>query len=310
MDQICILGCGAIGCLLAGFLEEATSKPPYCIVRRATHKDALERRGCILQGLISRNVNVKAFLPGELPGNACDAAIIAVKAYDVGIALKEAVRLSENIVIVSNGFIDIEQLQGNITNVTSIIVEYGAARISDNRIEVTGIGRLIIGGEHGKGITEAAQQLSTLLERGGAKTMLVEDITPYRWAKASVNAGLNSITSILGVRNGFILENEWARRLAVQASIEVAKVARASNITLPFDPVEYLLRIADLTRGNKSSMLQDIEAGRRTEVEEIIGYVVKKGEEIGVETPLLKNLYMLIKSLEEIGGRICLMGEK
>ncbi|MCE4629482.1 MAG: hypothetical protein F7C82_04310, partial [Desulfurococcales archaeon] len=102
----------------------------------------------------------------------------------------------------------------------------------------------------------------------------------------------------------------WARSLALRAAEEVSSVAQAMGIRLPYTPGDYVLEIASKTGLNKSSMLQDVEAGRRTEVEEIIGYVIKRGEELGVSTPILKYLYMLIKALEETGGRVCHTGRR
>lgn len=309
MPKICIAGCGAVGCLLAGFLQEALGIPPVCIVRRREHYEALRREGCFIEGKIARTVKMESYMAGELEEGSCDTTIVAVKAYDAKAALEEASRLSNTVALASNGFVDVKQLLDRGIGVLGVIVEYGVIRKGDNRVEVTGLGRLIIGGYRG-GVKVEAEQLAQILLRGGADVVYVDDIVPYQWAKAAVNAGLNAVTAILGVRNRVVAENEWARSLAIRAAEEVSSVAMAIGIRLPYTPGDYLLEIASKTGLNKSSMLQDVEAGRKTEVDEIIGYVIKRGEELGVSTPILKYLYMLIKALEETGGRVCHTGRR
>ncbi|NOZ30713.1 MAG: ketopantoate reductase family protein [Crenarchaeota archaeon] len=309
MPRICIVGCGAVGCLLAGFLQEALGIPPICIVRRREHYEALKREGCFIEGKITRTVKTESFMTGELEEGSCDIAIVAVKAYDAKAALEEASRLSKTVALASNGFVDVKPLIDRGIEVLGVIVEYGVIRKEDNKVEVTGLGRLLIGSYRG-GDKEEAEQLAHILSKGGADVVYVDDIVPYQWAKAAVNAGLNAVTAILGVRNRVVAENEWAKSLALRAAEEVSSVAKAMGVRLPYTPGDYLLDIASKTGLNKSSMLQDVEAGRRTEVDEIIGYVIKRGEELGVSTPILKYLYMLIKALEETGGRVCHTGRR
>lgn len=307
MSRVCIIGCGAVGCLLAGFIGGGGGTP-ICVARRETHRERLASEGCLLEGLIQRRVRVEARLPGELGEASCDYAVVASKAYDAPQAAEEALRVSRIVAAAYNGFPQLP-LERSSAEWIGVIVEYGALRIGDNVVNVTGLGRLIIGPEGG-GSLDAAERLGEVLERGGAKVLVVGDITPYRWAKAAVNAGLNPVTAILGVSNGYIANNEWARSLAVEAAGEVAMVAEALGVKLPYDPAQYLVEIAEKTRGNKSSMLQDVERGRRTEVEEILGYVARKAAEAGVEVPTLSHLYMLVKALEAAGGRVCRIGKR
>lgn len=306
--RACIVGCGAIGCLLAGFLWTSLQEPPACIVRRREHRDTLERYRCRLGGLYSMEFPVDPYLTGELEDDSCSYAIVSVKAYDAPRALLEAYRLSPVVAVAVNGFIEAPRDPRGRAVLLELVVDYGATRKGDGYVEVTGVGRIIIGSP--PGARDHALQLSRLLQRGGADVVVVDDITGYRWAKAAVNAGINPVTALLGVRNGFIVEDKWARSIAVEAASEVARVAEALGIRLPYDPVEYMLRVAERTRDNKSSMLQDVEAGRRTEADEILGYIVRRAREAGVEAPILRHLYMLIKALEDAGGRRCRNGRR
>ena len=156
---------------------------------------------------------------------------------------------------------------------------------------MAGVGEIILPKEAG--------ELGDVLKAGGANVKIVDDIEPFRWLKLAVNAAINPITALLRAKNGVVLENTYARDLAIKAAEEAWRVAAARGVQLPVSPVEEALRIAAATKENRSSMLQDISQCRRTEVDYINGAVVKYGEEVGVQTPVNKALWMLIKALEE-----------
>ncbi|MEB3806160.1 MAG: ketopantoate reductase family protein [Desulfurococcales archaeon] len=306
--EACVVGCGAVGCLLAGFLHEALGEPPVVVVRRGGQRDVLNREGAVITGMTDMSFPVEAYTPGELPGGYCRYSIVATKAYHAREAVLEAVRISEYTAVASNGFGALEEVERRGGLGIGVIVEYGVVRESDNRVSLRGVGRLIVGPY--KSPPGPARGLGGLLARGGARVEIVDDIEPYRWAKAAVSVGLNGVASVLGVENGVVLVDAHARDLALRAAEEVAGVARALGVELPFDASRYLLEVAEGTRLNRNSMLQDIERGRKTEVEEIHGYVLRRARELGVRTVTIEYLYMLLKALEGLGGRVCLRRER
>ncbi len=113
-----------------------------------------------------------------------------------------------------------------------------------------------------------------------------------------VNAAINPVTAILRARNGVILEDPNARALAEAVVREGIEVVNRLGIRLPSDPLAETLRVAETTRDNKSSMLQDVLNRRRTEVDYINGAIVIKGREVGVNTPVNYVLWLLVKALE------------
>jgi 2-dehydropantoate 2-reductase len=121
------------------------------------------------------------------------------------------------------------------------------------------------------------------------------------WGKLIVNVGINALTGITGLKNGELADHEETRQVLALAVEEAVKVAEAAGVSLPYDnPVEKVLGIAVATAQNRSSMLQDLSGGRKTEIEAINGALVREGERLGVDTPVNKVLTLLVKTLEKL----------
>ncbi len=125
----------------------------------------------------------------------------------------------------------------------------------------------------------------------------MQDLESLLWGKLAINASINPLTSLLGVRNGRLLESAPARRLMAELADEVARVAAARGVELPFpDPGAAAEDVARRTAANRSSMLQDLLRGAPTEVEAIQGAIVKAGEAAGVPTPANRLVADLIRA--------------
>lgn len=144
----------------------------------------------------------------------------------------------------------------------------------------------------------AADQVARLLSRSGFSTEVRNDPQQMLWSKLVVNAAINPLTALLGIPNGVLLELPEASRLMESAAREVGAVAAALSIELGEDPVARTVAVARATAANRSSMLQDLERGRRTEVEAINGAVVEHGQARGVATPINETLSLLVRAME------------
>lgn len=161
----------------------------------------------------------------------------------------------------------------------------------------------------GSGITHLVTQptidspirdLAALFARAGLETHVVADVSGLVWGKLAINAGINPLTALLRVPNGALAESEWACGIMRAAADEVAAVAAAQGIALPFpSAADRTEEVARLTAQNRSSMLQDVSRGAITEIETICGAVVQIAASVGVATPVNQMLYNLIKALED-----------
>ncbi len=138
-----------------------------------------------------------------------------------------------------------------------------------------------------------------LLRQAGFTAEVAENVDSLVWGKLAINTGINPLTAVLNVPNGYLAEQEEVRAVMIAAAQETAAVAAAQAIQLPYaDAGERVLAVAQATAHNRSSMLQDLDRGSRTEIDAICGAVVKIGEMVGVETAVNQQLFTWIKQLE------------
>jgi 2-dehydropantoate 2-reductase len=155
----------------------------------------------------------------------------------------------------------------------------------------------------GSGPTYAAapEWVIDLFQRAGfeAHRCNVEESDAYLWGKLAVNCAINPLSALLQVKNGELLHCPEAANLMNRAALECAEIARAKGIHLPFDDVTaHVHQVATQTADNKSSMLQDIMRGARTECDAINGAVVREGRIAGLPTPVNEILWQLVRSKE------------
>ncbi|MCE4612376.1 MAG: 2-dehydropantoate 2-reductase [Desulfurococcales archaeon] len=292
--RVCIVGAGAMGGLLGYFLSVSIGEPARFIVRRRSQAERVSGEGVELRGLIEARYPAEAYLEPR-PG-MCDVAIIAVKAYDVGEAYRAALKATGGglIVIVSNGM----GYEAGVDRARTVfgVSDYGATRVADGVVEVRGLGSLVLGPSRS---LEGYEWLLDALAGGGCDVRVVDDVEPYRWLKLAINASINPLTALLRSRNRVILESPHAKEIAEGLAREASTVAEARGVVMPRDPASYLEEVARRTGDNYSSMLQDLLAGRRTEIDYINGYVAREAKRLGLEAPLNETLYLLVKALEE-----------
>lgn len=142
------------------------------------------------------------------------------------------------------------------------------------------------------------RQTAALFNGAGLATQLVDDPLQHVWAKLLVNVGINALTAIHRCRNGELLRSAPLRKTMEQAVREAEAVARAKNIPVAGDPVAATLTVCERTGHNISSMLQDVNNGRRTEIEAINGAIVAEGERLGIATPVNRELVRLVREIE------------
>ena len=195
-------------------------------------------------------------------------------------------------------------LQNGLGNRETLIQSLGLDRVAlgstTTGATLLGPGLVKAGGEGVISLeqNQALGPMEEALKSAGFKVQPVEDADALIWGKLVVNAAINPMTALLRVKNGELLERPSARELMKALAIETASVARAENIQLPFDdPVKAAEDVARKTAANTSSMLQDVLRGAPTEIDAICGAVVKTAKKHGIETPVNRVCWDLVKSL-------------
>jgi 2-dehydropantoate 2-reductase len=145
---------------------------------------------------------------------------------------------------------------------------------------------------------QALGPVEAALKSAHFNVQVVDDAQSLVWGKLVINAAINPLTALLKIPNGGLLNRPSAHGMMARLAGEVAEVARAEGIHLPFeDPVKAAEDVARKTAANQSSMLQDVLRGAPTEIDAICGAVVKKGGMHGIETPDNRACLDLVRAL-------------
>ncbi|MFC7045246.1 ketopantoate reductase family protein [Halobacteriaceae archaeon GCM10025711] len=140
--------------------------------------------------------------------------------------------------------------------------------------------------------------IADLLTRAGVETDVVDAVQDAIWEKVLVNVGINAATALARVDNGLLADTDPGARLLASAVEEAADVARAEGHAVRDDVVEYVSDVASATGSNRSSMRQDVERGRRTEIERLNGAVVARADDHDVAVPVNRTLTDLVRLTE------------
>lgn len=232
-----------------------------------------------------------------------DAAVVCVKTHGTAWAADIAKRVlaPEGVAItIQNGLGNYEALRDAVGEERAAVgVIYVGARLDETgTLHATGAGRAELGRPRGAAPRQTLDALAALLVTGGMTVSVVDDPWPSVWRKIVTNAAVNPTTALLGCVNSDLLADRAAARIADGLAREVARVANAAGVPVPEeDAVKWWREMAQLTGANRSSMLQDVDAKRATEVDAICGAVYREGQRRGVEAPLNQAMTLLVSAL-------------
>lgn len=295
--KVLVFGAGALGTLLGAHLAR---RYHVHLVGRQAHVDAVRQGGVRVSG--SREFVAACDASTEAPPHWLpDLAVVAVKAFDREEAVDGlAGRLGprSTVLTVQNGLGNWERYREAFAEQTVLAasVVYGARLASPGHVVATGEPEIVVGGTPDD--YEAADALADAFDHADLPTRAVRDVRGVLLAKALVNAAINPVTALAGVPNGRLLEDDALRgrvkRICEEGQSLIGQVG--------FDvPVKDLLgrvdEVARNTAGNRSSMLQDLDRGRRTEADAILGEILDLGRAHGVDMPETADVY------EEISRR-------
>lgn len=296
--QVCIVGPGALGCLHAALLSRA-GVTVSLLDYRPERARLIDEWGVIVEeGGAAEVVAVRcAADASDLP--AADLLILCVKTFQTADAARRAaplIRRNTALLRLQNGLASPDCLC-ELAPAERIVLGtsgHGADTVGWGHIRHAGTGPTRIGPLVPQGMA-AAEQAAEVLRQALDDVEAVADAQVVLWQKLLVNAAVNPLTAITGLRNGQLLDVPLLRAALRDVAGEAEHVALAHR--MPFTAGRAGLVAEDacrLTAANRSSMLQDVRAGRPTEIEDICGAVVREGEEAGIDAPLNRVLAWLV----------------
>ena len=325
--RICIVGAGAIGGYLGAKLGLAGAE--VTLIARGAHLEAIRRDGLAVEYADGRReVAAPALATASMEeAGPHDYVIVAVKAQALP-ALAGPMRAlygpETAVVYAQNGVpwwyflgeegehagrrIEAVDPGGQIAAQTEVERVIGCVVYPAATIERPGLIRHIEGnrftlGEPDGSKSERGQRLSQLMTAAGLRAPLRPDIRNEIWLKLWGNLSFNPISALTRATLDTIIAEPLTRELAARMMAEAQAVAERLGVRFPVS-IERRIKMAEEIGAHKTSMLQDIEAGRLTEVDALLGAVAELGRLVGVATPHLDAVYANVKLLERtVAGR-------
>jgi len=297
-----VVGAGAMGTLLGVHLSRSECDVAF-LVKTSLDADRLKRRGVRLKGKTPWRARAEGRTRSEL-GGARDFVFLMVKSQDTLSGLKDCygwVGPKTWVVSLQNGLSHLEVLREEVGGQHAVVgtTTCGATRLDVGEAQLAGLGETVVGGLTGPA-QEGARQVAALLEKAGLSCVVSDSIEQDLWRKLLVNACINPVGAVLGLRNGRLAEGKDTRDLIRTLVKEAAPVAKRETGLKMTDRGLYrrVLSVCRRTADNRCSMLQDLERGRKTEVDSITGEMVRAGKRHGLSLPTHEAMLQLVRALE------------
>jgi len=300
IKTIAVIGAGAMGaCYGSKFYE--IDHNCISLVAKGDRYNRLKERGLIVN---NKHYFFNIIRPEEKTPPS-DFIIVAVKHHHLEEAIKDmSNRVGENTLIMSimNGIESEEQIAavyGADKLLYALAVGIDATRYG-NSVTFSQQGKLFFGDSHNLHLSERVVRIRSLFDQAGILYEIPEDMIRTLWWKFMINVGVNQASAALGAPYSVFQNSREARELMESAMREVITIAQAEGIHLVEEDIEeWNSFLATLSPQGKTSMLQDVEAKRKTEVEMFAGKVIELGKKHGIPTPINQTLYRFIKIMEE-----------
>ncbi len=298
--KIAVVGAGAVGGYFGGLLARAGAR--VVMIGRPAFVEAVNKNGLFLDTLQFQE-SVRVEVSTELSA-ACGAEIVlfCVKTTDnatTAHALAPLLVPGALVLSMQNGVDNVEQIRAAAAIEALPAVVYVAASVpAPGRVKHVGRGDLVVGPEN-----EKTKRIAALFSRASVPCRISENIEGELWIKLVWNCALNAVSALGRAKYGLIASSPDAWKVVETAVYEVLAVARAAGIRPPGleDPKVALagaLKIATQMAEALSSTGQDLNRGKRTEIDSLNGYISRRGAELAVPTPVNQALYALVRLAE------------
>ena len=301
--KVCIVGPGAMGSFYywkfhqAGF--EQTS-----LLAGGERARRLQDNGIRING---QTVPARVVTP-EDTDYAADLIIVAVKYHhlvQVVADMQNVVAGNTLMVSVMNG-IDSEEILARAYGWDKVLFAIALgidAQREPDQVRVTNQGTVYFGEQSNQQLTPRVKSVEELFKAADIAYQIPEDMIRVMWWKYMINVGVNQVSAVLRAPFGTFQKSQYARDLMQEAMQEVINVAAAKGIQLDTGDIQSWLQVMDtLDPEGKTSMCQDVLAGRKTEVEMFAGTLLTMARDLEVPTPLNHYLFQLLRAIEQDMG--------
>ncbi|MBK9021503.1 MAG: 2-dehydropantoate 2-reductase [Sulfuritalea sp.] len=289
-----VLGAGAVGCFYGGMLARAGRE--VVLIGRPQHADAINRDGLYMETL-SFQEHVRVAARTDAAGIAgADMVLCCVKSTDTLQAAAEmAPHLAPDAIVLSlqNGYDNAERLQAALERPVHPAVVYVATEMAGpGHLRHHGRGELVIGP------FDRSAEVIAEFALAGVPVTVSDNVTGALWAKLIINCVYNGLSAITQLPYGRIAPGEGIAGVMDDIVAECLAVAQADGVTVPGDIRAAVAAIAASMATQKSSTAHDVARGRKSEIDHINGYVLRRGAALGIATPVNRTIHALVRLLE------------
>jgi 2-dehydropantoate 2-reductase len=305
IERIYIIGAGAVGAAYASIFHDMD---PSCVsfIAGGERFERLRREGIIVNGK-SYPIPV---LNSEEPFPAADLLIVTVKHHHLDQAIgemKSGVGPDTIIISLMNGIDSEERIgvgYGEEKILYATVVGIDALREGNNVLYTTQ-GKIFFGEKRNLALSDRVRRVVDIFNSAGINHEIPADMIRILWWKFMINVGINQASAALKGPYGLFQTSAEAQQLMEASMREVIALAKQLGIDLSDQDIEkWYVVLGSLSPTGKTSMLQDVEAGRKTEVEMLAGTIIELGRKHGVPTPVNEQLLDTIKKIEALYMKI------
>lgn len=296
--KVAVMGAGAVGCYYGGMLARAGHD--VVLIGRSQHVEAIERDGLRLE---TQSFDERVGAP-HLRASA-DASAVAgaqlvlfcVKSTDTvsaGESIAPHLQADALVLTLQNGVDNADRLRTAITQEVAAAVVYVASEMAGpGHVRHNGRGELVIEP------SPSSETVAHALISAGVPTEVSANVRGALWAKLILNCAYNALSAISQLPYGRLVQGVGVRDAMRDVVAECKAVAQADGVTLPPDVDAAVRRIAETMQEQYSSTAQDLARGKRSEIDHLNGFVVQRGEALGIATPANRLLHTIVKLVED-----------
>jgi 2-dehydropantoate 2-reductase len=301
--KIAIVGTGAMGSVYAALFASAGHEV-WAIDRWKEHVDAMRARGLRVEGASGdRTVRLNATTDAREAG-ACDLVVLATKAMHVAeaaVSTKELLGKETPVLSIQNGLGGPEtaaSVLGKDRVMVGVVGGFGASMRAPGHAHHNGM-ELVRLGEFGGPITARLKKVEETWSGAGFRVRLFDDIDQLVWEKLICNCSVSGPCGVTGHTVGEVMADPDLAQVSAACATEAFDVARRKGVRLGFDdPVAYTREFASKIPGARPSVLLDLMAGRKSEIDVINGSIPRVGRAIGVAAPVNEAITALVRARE------------
>jgi 2-dehydropantoate 2-reductase len=305
--EIAIVGAGVLGSIFGGlFLQKGFSVTLVEVLKERVR--LIDKEGLWLQWPDGERTHSRISITSEVNAvGVKDVVMVAVKGYHTRSAIESAMpMIGDDTVVLSvqNGLGNLEAIAETVgpERVVGGITAHSGMPVNMNEVRyVGGLGPLLVIGPYDGVLRPGFKNMVAQFQAAGLDVHTTPNINNVIWKKLIANVSTNVVAALTGLTGEIAVKHEPSVNIIAALANELGQVARAKGIDIPEldDPLEFSLKAFASTKDNRVSMLQDVEAGRPTEIGNLNEVIISEGRRFNIPTPYNEAVSWLIRGVEE-----------